>query len=80
LSPNPATENHIYLTVPENIDTRQGLQLEILNSLGAGLRKPIIYTNGKISISLNGLPNGAYFLRIRNVENTITKKFIILRE
>jgi len=80
LSPNPATENHIYLTVPENIDTRQGLQLEILNSLGAVLRKPIIYTNGKISISLNSLPNGAYFLRIQNAENTITKKFIILRE
>jgi len=80
LSPNPATEYYIYLTVPENIDTRQGLQIETTNAIGAVLNKSTVNKTGKISLSLNGLPNGSYFLRISNAENTITKKFIILRE
>jgi len=80
LSPVPATENHIYLTVPENIDTRQGLQLEILNAIGAIVNKRIVNTIGEISLNLNGLPNGAYFLRISNAQSTITKRFVVLRE
>ena len=80
LSPNPATENHVYLTVPENIDTRSGLQVEMLNTIGAVIKNRTINNTGKISLNLNGLPNGSYFLRIRNAQNTIIKRFIILRE
>jgi len=80
LNGNPTPENYIYLLIAEDIAIDPGLQLEIMNALGAVVKRSTVTQSGKIRLSLTGLANGSYFLRISNANNTVTKKFIIMQE
>ena len=69
LYPNPANDK---LTVESSVEMKE---VKIYNLIG-GLVRSFNYTGTKMEISLEGLPNGVYFLQIVNGEMTVSKRFI----
>ena len=69
LYPNPANEK---LTVESAVEMKE---VKIYNLIG-GLVRSFSYMGTKTEISLEGLPNGVYFIQLVNNENTVSKRFI----
>ncbi|MEY2829287.1 MAG: hypothetical protein RIQ33_1145 [Bacteroidota bacterium] len=70
LQPNPA-QNNIQI---KGIDVSK-FNISIQNSIGQQLSNNTIVTNNSIDIST--LPNGVYFLNIKNTSTNINKKFVV---
>ena len=69
LYPNPANEK---LIVESAVEMKE---VKIYNLIG-GLVRSFSYMGTKTEISLEGLPNGVYFIQMVNNENTVSKRFI----
>ena len=69
LYPNPANDK---LTVESAVEMKE---VRIYNLLG-GLVRSIDQAGYKMEISLEGMPNGLYFIQMVSNDNTISKRFI----
>lgn len=75
--PNPA-QNQLFITFEEGL-TATG-QLELFNLNGAMIFQRILPSQRLIPISLVGIENGLYFLKIKTEKGAITKKVIIQKQ
>lgn len=74
ISNNPV-DNNLRIFIPE-VSTNRIFQIEILNTLGASILKKEIYpTNSEVSIFVDNLSSGLYFVRLSNYPQQ-TLKFI----
>ena len=69
LYPNPANDK---LTVESGVDMKE---VKIYNLLG-GLVRSFDPAGRKVEISLDGMPNGLYFIQMVSNEQTVSKRFI----
>ena len=79
--PNPADD---FLNVSYSLNESSVVTFEILDLLGSTIGSPIISTKQQAgenveNVDLSDLPNGTYFLRIKTVDGSIVKKFILAK-
>ena len=77
LYPNPAN-NEITL-ITSGIALKESLQVEIHNELGQIVKTTVLTTNAtntKATIDISTLPQGAYFVILKNSTTFVNKKFI----
>jgi hypothetical protein len=71
--PNPASDR---LIVDFNTTTEEYGGFDILNSTGKKILS-VAYSGRQVSIPLDNMTNGMYFIRFSNREKYITRKFIV---
>jgi hypothetical protein len=80
LFPNPVTD---LLTITYETEDYAPLELALLDVYGRQLRtEPLrvpYFSEKKHLLSVSGLPQGAYFLRLTSGKNSVLAKFIISR-
>jgi len=76
--PNPAAKN---ISLQFNLQSENSVELKIVNTLGATVKKENIQNlqtgNNSINISIAELANGVYFAQIKNGNTIETKRFVV---
>lgn len=70
VSPNPASD---FVTV--NSDKLSGATVRLLNVIGQTVSSAVA-TSNSVTLSLNGLANGVYFVEISAAEGVVTKRIV----
>jgi hypothetical protein len=80
LYPNPASD---FLHISLSLDESTTIRIDILDNMGrirkSRVEEILISGNTKIYFETGDLPPGIYFLKIFNIHNSTTSKFLIRR-
>ncbi len=77
IRPNPVSSDHFYFDIPDQENDLR--EMRILNAAGQLVKEAILDRTGTISVSVDNLQNGIYFLSIRSETITETYRFVMLR-
>ncbi len=77
IRPNPVRSDYFYFDIPT--EENELREMRIFNSAGQLVRASLLEETGTISVPVEDLQNGIYFLNIRTETTTETHRFVMLR-